>query len=355
MQGTNSGQIDFFNHMAINHLIPKDHLLIKIDEAIDFSFVHDIVKDLYSDTGRQSYDPVMMFKICLLEYIYKLSDVQVVKRIQTDVAFRWFLGLGLFDKVPDDTTISYFRAIRLKDQPFEEFFNKTVEKCIEKQLVSQKRLIIDSTDVAANVRFPSDKKLICDAFRKTLKQVSKFNKDLATATIKNFEEALAKEHQKSEKISLKIYANIAKEHAEQLYLRTYDELQDNQNYIEAYSLLWDIIQQYLEKSKDKIVSIVDPDARVAHKSPGNIKRGYKNHIIIDEESEIILGSIQTPFNVGDEKQLIPLLKKVESDHGIIPEQVTADKVYGAYYNRGLFFSQWLSEFVNDTKCKNVYA
>ncbi len=131
MQGKNSRQIDFFNHMALEHLIPKEHLLIKIDKTIDFSFVNDIVEDLYSDIGRHSYDPIMMFKICLLEYLYKLSDVQVVKHIQTDVAFRWFLDLGLYDKVPDDTTISYFRAIRLKDKPFEEFFNKILEKCIK--------------------------------------------------------------------------------------------------------------------------------------------------------------------------------------------------------------------------------
>ena len=81
MQGTSSGQIDFFNHLALQHLIPEDHLLLKIDKIIDFSFVNDIVKDLYSDIGRHSYDPVMLFKVCLLEYLYKLSDVQVVKRI----------------------------------------------------------------------------------------------------------------------------------------------------------------------------------------------------------------------------------------------------------------------------------
>ena len=47
----------------------------------------------------------------LLEYLYKLSDVQVVKRIQTDVAFRWFLGLTLYDKVPADSTIRFFRNL----------------------------------------------------------------------------------------------------------------------------------------------------------------------------------------------------------------------------------------------------
>ena len=75
MMGRNSGQIDLFNSMIFERLIPKNHLLIKIDSIIDFSFVYDLIKDKYSNiTGRQSKDPVMMLKICLLEYLYNLSD-----------------------------------------------------------------------------------------------------------------------------------------------------------------------------------------------------------------------------------------------------------------------------------------
>ncbi len=91
MMGRNSGQIDLFNGMIFERLIPKNHLLLKIDSIIDFSFVYDLIKDKYSNTtGRQSKDPVMMLKICLLEYLYNLSDIEVVSRIRTDVAFRWF-------------------------------------------------------------------------------------------------------------------------------------------------------------------------------------------------------------------------------------------------------------------------
>ena len=94
MIGRNSEQIDIFSHMIYDRLIAKDHLLVKISSIIDFSFVYDKVKDRYSTVGRSSKDPVMMFKICLLEYLYNLSDVQIAKRISTDVAFRWFLGLN---------------------------------------------------------------------------------------------------------------------------------------------------------------------------------------------------------------------------------------------------------------------
>jgi len=137
----------------------------------------------------------------------------------------------------------------------------------------------------------------------------------------------------NEKVRAKRHFEIANKHMEYLYLKTYDELQNNTRYKEVFAMCYDLIDQYINNKKDKIVSIVDPDARVAHKSPGNIKRGYKNHIIVDEDSEIILASTQTPFNIGDEKKLKELIEKVEENLEIKPEEISADKVYGTTDNR----------------------
>ena len=145
MLGKNNPQIDVFTHMIFDRLIPEDHLLVLINSIIDFSFVYDIVKEKYSDIGRKSEDPVMMLKICLLEFLYTLSDKKVVKRIQTDIAFRWFLGLSLDDEVPDDTTISHFRTNRMGEESFDEFFNEIVRNCIEKNIVKSKRYLIDTS------------------------------------------------------------------------------------------------------------------------------------------------------------------------------------------------------------------
>jgi len=57
-----------------------------------------------------------------------------------------------------------------------------------------------------------------------------------------------------------------------LYLKTYDILQNENKYQEAFDICNSLINQYLLNEKDKIVSMVDPDDRVAHKSPGNIKK-----------------------------------------------------------------------------------
>jgi transposase len=320
--------------MIFERLIPKDHLLVKIDSLIDFSFVYEIVKDNYSDIGRKSEDPVVLFKLNLLEYLYRLSDPDVITRSQTDVAFRWFLGLNLDDELPDDTTISYFRIHRMDEQGFEGAFNEIVKKCIENNLVGRKRYMVDSTNVDANVNYPSMRRLICNAFRKVIKEIDKFNSCLAAEILKAFEQDIDSEYEKSDKVPVLKFCEIARKHAEYIYLKTYDELQGNKKFQDAYSIFWDIVEQYsIASAKDKIISCVDPDARVAHKSPGVTKKGYKDHIIVDEESEIILASAQTPFNVNDEKELVNLIEKTKDNFGLEPEEVSADKVYGTVQNR----------------------
>lgn len=98
-------------------VIPEDHLLRRVQKTVDFSFIHKLVEEKYcSNNGRNAKSPELMFKICLLEYLYNLSDVKVVEEIQVNMAFRWFLGLKLDDEVPDDSTISYFRSKRLGEK-----------------------------------------------------------------------------------------------------------------------------------------------------------------------------------------------------------------------------------------------
>ena len=86
-----------------------------------------MVKDKYSSVRRASKDPDMMLKICILEYLYNLSDRQAVNRIKTDVAFRWFLGLSIDDDVLDETTNSHFRFKRLGEENFDVFFKEIVK------------------------------------------------------------------------------------------------------------------------------------------------------------------------------------------------------------------------------------
>ena len=102
--------------VCIDDLVPKDHLLRKIEEAIDWSFIYDIVKDRYShETGRPSIDPVTLIKIPIIQYLYGIRSMrQTIRDIEVNVAYRWFLGLDLTDNVPHFTTFGKNYTRRFK-------------------------------------------------------------------------------------------------------------------------------------------------------------------------------------------------------------------------------------------------
>ncbi len=97
------------DRLVYEKLIPSDHLLVKIKETIDFESFREKVNDSYSpDMGRAAEDPVRMIKIEFLEFMYNLSDREVLKQLQVNVAFRSFLDLSLDSQLPTSALISHF-------------------------------------------------------------------------------------------------------------------------------------------------------------------------------------------------------------------------------------------------------
>ena len=92
--------------VCIDELVPQNHLLRKIDRVIDWSFIYDLVKEKYSpDFGRPSIDPVILIKIVLIQYLYGIRSMrQTIREIEVNLAYRWFLGLGMYEKVPHFST-----------------------------------------------------------------------------------------------------------------------------------------------------------------------------------------------------------------------------------------------------------
>lgn len=139
---------------TLENLMPSDHFLRKLDDVIDFNFIYDIAKPLYSNTGRPSIDPVVIVKMMLLGYLYGInSERKLAQEVQVNIAYRWFLGIDLDEPVPDHSTLSQLRRRKFKDSNiFEEIFTKIVFECIEKGFVDGKLLLTDSTHVRANAR-----------------------------------------------------------------------------------------------------------------------------------------------------------------------------------------------------------
>ena len=152
--------------VCIEELVPKDHLLRKIDRVVDFDFIRDKVKDLYcADNGRPAVDPVVLFKMLFLGYLFGVrSERQLVREIQVNVAYRWFIGYGLSDKIPDASTFSQNRRRRFTESMvYQEIFDEIVLQAMGKKWINGRVLYTDSTHVKASANKNKFKKAQVEA------------------------------------------------------------------------------------------------------------------------------------------------------------------------------------------------
>ena len=85
--------------------VPQDHLVRKIDASLDFEFIYPIVEATYSDLGRPSIDPVILIKLVFIQYLFGIRSMrQTIKEVDTNVAYRWFLGYSFEEKIPHFST-----------------------------------------------------------------------------------------------------------------------------------------------------------------------------------------------------------------------------------------------------------
>ena len=100
---------DMIEMVGIDSLVPKEHLLRKIDDAVDFNRLYEMVELLYSeDNGRPSIDPVVLFKMVLIQHVYGLPSLRrTAEEIRGSIYYRWFLGYTLQEEAPHFSTVSY--------------------------------------------------------------------------------------------------------------------------------------------------------------------------------------------------------------------------------------------------------
>lgn len=157
MRAQQDRQQELFSFVEIERLVPKDHLLRLIDRYVDFSFIHDIVDHLYSDsTGRPAWDPKLILRYVLIGYLYNLSDHKLEEEVAMHAAYRWFLGLSFSDRIPDRTTVIKLRTEKwIKVDAFDSIFDRVVKQCMEIGLVKATHLTVDGTQIAANASIKS--------------------------------------------------------------------------------------------------------------------------------------------------------------------------------------------------------
>ena len=140
--------------ICLEDYVPKDHLLRKIDRYIDFSFIEDLTHDLYChDNGRPAIHPISLFKMLFIGYLFGIrSERRLVQEIEVNLAYRWFIGYDLDDKIPNHSTFSQARRLRFIKRPelVREIFDNIVRQCIDYGLIDGKVLFTDSTHIKAN-------------------------------------------------------------------------------------------------------------------------------------------------------------------------------------------------------------
>jgi len=139
-----------FHDIVYENLIDRNHLLYKLNQLIDWSFIEEECRQFYSDLGRKGESPIVLFKMLLLSYLYNISERRIEEECTYNIIYKYFLGLELYQAAPDHSTLSKFRS-RLKEEGFRSLFNRVVEFARSQGLVADELRIVDSTHQTANV------------------------------------------------------------------------------------------------------------------------------------------------------------------------------------------------------------
>lgn len=269
-------QSEFFMS-SMEELVPADNLFRKIDRYIDFTFIYDEVKGLYSeDNGRPSIDPVVLFKLVFIEALDGIKSMRkTCEKCHTDAAYRWFLGIPFGRPVPNYSTFSKNYERRFKDSNiFENIFLNIVNQAIDNNLVDGTTFYTDSTHKKAN----ANKKKFDNEKVKFVKERRRW-----------LEEEINEERKK--------------------YGRKPLEFKDK------------------EETKQIKVSRTDSESGYYHRSEKEKGFMYLDHRTVDHKCNIIVDAYVTKGNVHDSKPYIGRLEYIKEKYGFNIERVALDSGY----------------------------
>ena len=137
---------------TLEELVPEDHLIRKLDNCIDFRFIEELVSDLYSVCGRPSIPPVVLFKLIFINIVFGINSMRrTVEECKVNIAYRWFLGLSIYDDIPNYSTWSQNYIRRYKDsEVFNQIFETILNQAIEYGFVDMETVFGDGTHQKAN-------------------------------------------------------------------------------------------------------------------------------------------------------------------------------------------------------------
>jgi transposase len=148
----NHDQEPFFYSFCLDEAVPNDHPVREIAAVLDLSWVHSELAPYYSRLGRPSIDPVLMIRMLIVGYVFAIrSERALCRDVQVNLAYRWFCGLSIEDKIPDHSAFSRVRNERFRDSGiFRNVFERVVGTCIGAGLVGGEGFAVDASLIVAD-------------------------------------------------------------------------------------------------------------------------------------------------------------------------------------------------------------
>ena len=137
---------------TLDNLVTDDHLVRKLDEFVDWSFIYELTDSLYSNMGRGRIDPVILFKIIFINKLFGINSMRrTCDEIKVNLAYRWFLGLSFQEAVPNHSTYSQNYRRKFRDNHIsEKIFYGVLNQLYDLNLIDMESLFVDGTHIKAN-------------------------------------------------------------------------------------------------------------------------------------------------------------------------------------------------------------
>jgi len=152
MRGSSKNQDQLFYSFSVEDRVPKKHPLRAMKKYVDeiLSNMNEDFARLYSQTGRPSTPPEFILKALFLQTLFTIrSEGQLIEQLEYNFLYRWFVGLGVEDKVWDETVFSKNRQRLIEGAIADKFFSEVLQIAAKEKLISVDHFSVDGTLIEA--------------------------------------------------------------------------------------------------------------------------------------------------------------------------------------------------------------
>ncbi len=152
MRGSDNQQGSMFSYVDLEQRIPKDHPLRRIRSLVDEALMQlsESFEGIYASGGRPSIPPERLLRALLIQVLFSVrSERQLIEQLEYNLLFRWFVGLGIDDRVWDPSTFCKNRDRLLKGNIAEELFSAVLSQAEDRKLLSKDHFSVDGTLIEA--------------------------------------------------------------------------------------------------------------------------------------------------------------------------------------------------------------